>query len=265
MRALLPALVVSLVVNAAPPVPRVVSSPNGQTSIMEAAMVCPTKNEKARKLYNDGNDAEEAGKVAEALKLFDAAAKLDPKFCDAMDNVGLMHRRQGDLDEAIAWYRKSLTVVSKNGSARMNLAAALRMKKDFDASAAEYAALIKVLPEDPEGYYGLASVKLDLDRPKEAVAPLLDAERLYLGMKSPYVSDARVLLGRTYLKLENWAAAAKYLALVVAATPNDANANLQLGTALVKLKKNAEARPYLNKVRALGGVVPDELATEAGL
>ncbi len=171
-------LVSSFAVHAAPP-PIVEPSPNGETSITETPMQCPTANDKARKLYNDGKDAEEAGKMDEALELFQQAVKADPKFCDAMDNMGLTYRRSGKIDEAVEWYRKSIAINAKNGTSRMNLGAALRMKKSYAESAAAYSDLIKALPKDPEGYYGLATIHLDLDKPAEAIEPMLMAEKLY--------------------------------------------------------------------------------------
>jgi hypothetical protein len=53
--------------------------------------------------------------------------------------------------------------------------------------------------------------------------------------------------------------------LVYPDSPNDAPLNLQLGTALLKSKKKAQAKPYLLKVRQLGGEVPADVAAEAGL
>ena len=246
-----------------PPVEEV--SPNGKTSIMETPMMCPTKSKRAREVYNQGKDAEEAGQLPEAIKLFESAVKADPKYCDAMDNLGLSLRRTGKIDEAIGWYRKSIAILPKNGTSRMNLAAALRMKKAYAESAVEYQALIDLIPDDPEGYYGLATVKFDLNKDQEAVVPLLEAEKLYLKINSPYAPDAQRMLGGAYYRLEQWPDAVKYLTLAVEATPVDPKMNLMLGTALVKNKKAAAAKPYLMKAKGLGAPVPPDIATAAGL
>ena len=139
------------------------------------------------------------------------------------------------------------------------------MKKAYPEAAVEYAALIKVLPDDPEGHYGLGAVQLDLNEPKKALAPLLQAEKLYLADGSPYVSDARTMLSRAYFRLEDWANAVRYLELILPATPDDPRLNLQLGTALTKLKKGATAKPYLMKARERGVNIPADVAAEAGL
>lgn len=266
MRALLlVAVVASSLAVAGPPKPKTVSSPNGETSVMESPLVCPSKVTKAKELYNAGLDAEEAGDLQPARDLFQQALKADPKYCDAMDNLGLMYRRAGMLDEAIGWYRKSLQLQSKNGTARMNLAAALRMKNDLPAAATEYAALIKVLPDDPEGHFGAGAVALDQGKPAEAIAPLKEAERLYVAEGSPYVPDARTLLARAYTKLEKWAEAAKVLEALLAAAPGDAQLTLQLGTALVKSGKAAEGKRHLLRARAAGLTIEPDVAAKAGL
>lgn len=265
MRVLLVVAVASSLAVAGPPKPKTVSSPNGETSVMESPLVCPSKVVKAQQLYNSGLDAEEAGDLERARDLFQQALKADPKYCDAMDNLGLMYRRAGLLDEAIGWYRKSLTLQSKNGTARMNLAAALRMKKDLPAAATEYSALIKVLPEDPEGHFGLGAVLLDQGKPADAVKPLLEAERLYVAEGSAYVPDAQVLLVRAYTKLERWADAAKVLEALRAAAPGDAQLTLQLGTALVRSGKVAEGKRLLLQARAAGLNLEPDVAAKAGL
>ena len=182
-----------------------------------------------------------------------------------MDNLGLVYRRAGKLDEAITWYKKSIAVAPKNGTSRMNLAAALRMKKQLPESATEYAGLIKVLPKDPEGHYGLGSVYLDMGKAKEAVAPLLEAEKLYQAEQSPYVRDARVNIADAYYQLEQWPDAAKYFELIYLSSQEDPTTNLRFGTTLLKLKKQARARTILGKARDLGAVVPAEIAKQAGL
>lgn len=245
--------------------PKTVSSPNGKTSVLETAVICPTKNEDARKSYNLGTDLERDGKVAEARAAYEQALKLDPKYCDAMDNLGLSYRHAGQLDEAIAWYQKSIAVQPKNGTSRMNLGAALRMKKDLDGAAAAYQDLVKVLPKDPEGHYGLGSIYVERGKTKEAIPSLLEAERLYLAEKSPYVGDARISLAKGYYAIEDWVGAAKYLELVYPAMPTNVQVNLMLGTALAKAKKNDKAKPYLVKARDLGATVPADLAAQVGM
>lgn len=244
--------------------PRTVSSPNGKSSVAETHVVCPTKNEDARLAYNEGTELEKVGKVPEARAAYERAIALDPKYCDAMDNLGLSHRHAGQLDAAIGWYRKSIAVQPKNATARMNLGAALRMNNDLAGAAAAYAELVKALPKNPEGHYGLGSVLLEQGKPKDAIAPMLEAEKLYLAEASPYVGDARLVLAKTYYALEDWEPAAKYLAHVHQGLPNHRDVNLMLGTALARAKKPAQAKPHLAKAKELGATLPADLAELAG-
>lgn len=239
--------------------PRTVSSPNGKTSVAETAVVCPTKNEDARLAYNEGTDFEKAGKIAEARAAYARAISLDPKYCDAMDNLGLSHRHAGELDEAIAWYRKSIAIQPKNGTSRMNLGAALRMKKDFDGAVVAYGELARVMPKNPEGHYGLGTVYVEQGKLKEAIAPLVEAEKLYVAEGSPYVGDARLALAKIHYRLEDWEPAAKYLTSVHQGLPNHRDVNLMLGIALARAKKPDQAKPYLAKAKELGATLPADL------
>lgn len=56
MRGLLVVAVASSLAVAGPPKPKTVSSPNGETSVMESPLVCPSKVVKAQQLYNSGPD-----------------------------------------------------------------------------------------------------------------------------------------------------------------------------------------------------------------
>ncbi|MFO0595535.1 MAG: tetratricopeptide repeat protein [Myxococcaceae bacterium] len=268
MKNLLSVVVVltSLVSLAGPPQPKVVSTPNGDTSVMEAPMVCPSKNKTASTLYNEGIDLMDAGDLPGAQGKFQKALELDKKYCDAMDNLGLAYRRQGNLDEAIKWYRASIAIVSKNGTARMNLGAALRMKKDYDGAGKEYAAMMKLMPDNPEGFYGLGSVRGDQERWGDAIDPMLKAEELYVSMKSPYVGDARKILGRAYFNVGKWEESLRYNKYVYAEFPNDPYINMRIGTTLVKLGKAAEGKKYLEVARDSKKVELDpDVMKQAGL
>jgi len=57
------------------------------------------------------------GKPAEAMQEYQKAIELDANYCDAMDNLGQLLRSQGELDEAIYWYKRSINLVPGNRAA----------------------------------------------------------------------------------------------------------------------------------------------------
>ena len=46
--------------------------------------------------------------LQEAEPLLRKAIELDPKYCDAMDNLGVVLRRLGNIEQAIEWYKRSI-------------------------------------------------------------------------------------------------------------------------------------------------------------
>ena len=71
------------------------------------------------------------------------------------NNRGVSLERLGRVDEAIAGFRKALSVDPKHKQLKFNLARALQTKGDFDAAADVYRALIREQPDYAEPHIGL--------------------------------------------------------------------------------------------------------------
>src|SRR5712671_2763667 len=110
---------------------------------IRVAVVCPTRDEGAMRAYDGALDAERDRDVRRAEALYREAVQRDPGYCDAMDNLGLLLRREGKIDEAIDWYKKSLAAQPRNRAARANLAVALRVKGRPDEALHEYATMLE--------------------------------------------------------------------------------------------------------------------------
>jgi tetratricopeptide (TPR) repeat protein len=117
-----------------------------------------------------------------------------------MDNMGVLLRRQGKLEEAISWYKKSIQVLPTNPLPHMNLALVYGMLNKYEESIVEYQTLIKIDADDPEGDYGLGSDYLKKNDLPLAIEHLKKAEQLYAKKSSPVISDARYLLGVCYFR-----------------------------------------------------------------
>ena len=57
-----------------------------------------------------------------AKKYYRKAIKKDPKFVEAYDNLGVVYRKLGDLDEAIKCYKTSIELYPDGAMAHQNLA-----------------------------------------------------------------------------------------------------------------------------------------------
>ena len=72
--------------------------------LLSQGLVTSTMNEEARINYNNGTESLSRDELEKAEKYFLKAIELDPLFIDAMDNLGVVYRRQKRYDDAIAVY-----------------------------------------------------------------------------------------------------------------------------------------------------------------
>ncbi len=77
---------------------------------------------KARELMTDGAAWLQEGNFERARKRFQEAIALDPGLPEAFNGVGVTYRMRNDLQTAIAWYKRSLTVDPDFGDAYYNMA-----------------------------------------------------------------------------------------------------------------------------------------------
>ena len=161
-----------------------------------------SKNKKALKFYQEGQDYSTEGKYEMAIVSFNKAVKADSKFAFAWDNLGISYRRIGNYKEAVRCYEKSLEI-DPNGSMPMqNLAVAYEYLRDYDKAGQAYERLIKAYPDNPEGYYGCGRAYYFAENYEKAVNYMFKAYKMYNEAKSPYVNDASKTLDAFYNDLK---------------------------------------------------------------
>ena len=131
---------------------------------------------------------------------------------------------------------------------------------------AEYQLLVQIDPDNPEGYYGLGIVYLDLEQPQEAVTQLKKAEELYAEEASPLITDARYHLGVSYYMLEECKKANEYFELIYSEVHDHPVVNYLLGLCYLSPEtENLElAEKYLMKAQELGVDIPAEVLQKIG-
>lgn len=229
-------------------------------------MICVSGNEEALRLYSEAHAHAKQGDLASSEAKYKAAIELDPKFCDALDNLAVQYRRSGRVDEAIALYERSLAVAPHNQMALQNLGLALQSVDRNDDALRAYDRLIAMAPENPEGWYGTGHVLLFAGRFNEARPPLRQAEALYLKQGSPLVDDVRVMLGIAAGGLGEWREARALLEPLYPHAGRHALVNAVLGQAYLEpdALDVAKARVYLERAAAQGIELPPELWERAG-
>ena len=122
------------------------ATPKSWPSIPKVGVYCVSSSVAALESFREAIDFQKQGKFEEARDAYLPAIELDPGFCDAMDNLGLLLRRQGDLDGAIYWYQRSIEVFPENSVAHQNLAFVYRRQGRYEEALAEYQILSNYLP-----------------------------------------------------------------------------------------------------------------------
>lgn len=158
-----------------------------------------SKNPKAIKEYNKGNDYFRKDDYSNAVTYFEKAVSLDPEFAFAWDNIGVCYRRLGNYDASLNAYQMSLKQVPNNVTALQNIALAYIGKKEYQKAIESYENLAKLDTENPEVYYGIGVVYFENIKDYEkSLDNICKAYSLYIRQNSPYRSDAEKVIQMLY-------------------------------------------------------------------
>ena len=120
----------------------------------------------ARKMYRDAIDMYRQGPVDSAVivnkigiafhqllqldlarKSYQAAIKLDPKYSEAINNLGTIYYAQKNYKKAITYYRRSLKFSGSAASVYSNLGAAYFARKDYKHASEYYEQALRLDPD----------------------------------------------------------------------------------------------------------------------
>ncbi len=119
-----------------------------------------------------------AGRSEEAVRHYQEALRLNPRYSDGYNNLGLVYFGQGQLPEAVAHYREALRLNPDNAEAHSNLGIALLRMGNADEALTEYRQALKINPNYPEAANNLGNLYKRESRPDEAIAAFEQALRL---------------------------------------------------------------------------------------
>lgn len=170
----------------------------------------PTSKE-ALDLYTEGHDYFSKSEFRKSIASYIKAIELEPKFVDAMDNLGNSYRYLGILDSAEFWYNKSIAMYPNGYIAHQNLAIVYLSTSRLEKALNEYDTMILLDAENPEGYFGKANVYIQLKKGDEIVINAQKALTIYRKKHDPYEMDALYLIGVGYYIQGDNKSAIKYL------------------------------------------------------
>jgi protein O-GlcNAc transferase len=114
--------------------------------------------------------AHQAGQIDSAVDLIRRALALRPNYAEAHSNLGNALKDKGQLEEAIASYRQAIRLKSDFADAHNNLGIVLKSVGRLDEAIARYREAIRLKPDFIQGYNNLGIALKNLGRLDEAIA-----------------------------------------------------------------------------------------------
>ncbi len=166
----------------------------------------------------------QAGRLAEARRLYDEVLAAVPGQADALHLLGVLLAQTGEVAHAVALIRQAIARNSRQPDYHANLGNVLRTQGDLDGAIACYRQAVALRPAHADAWSNLGAALA-------AVGDATDAEHAYRQALAvaPQHGDARFNLGVLLAaQTRSEEARAAYEALV-AARPNHAKAHNNLG------------------------------------
>ncbi|HYO63355.1 MAG TPA: tetratricopeptide repeat protein [Pyrinomonadaceae bacterium] len=162
--------------------------------------------------------------------------------------VGDAHLKKGDADKAEESYLEALAAQATNAEALLGLARVWQARGDAERAAAHLGRAKDAVANSPDLLQRFAGVALDLGQKKEGITALQRAVELRPGEPSYHFALGAAWLSHPPDLLGAEEAFGQFLKL----RPDDARAQLLLGYVLLRQKKHAEARAWLERLVASG-------------
>ncbi len=221
-------------------------------------------------LFAQAKGLHKAGRLAEAIALYDRAAGLRPDYAEAHNNLGNALGEAKRFEEAALSLRRAAELRPELAAIHSNLGLALARLKRFEEAAASHRRALELDPELAAGHSNLAMALKELGRLEEAVLhhrravalkpdvaafhhnlgnalsdlgqlePAWAAYRRAIAMRSDF-AEAHSNLGTVLTKLKRYREALASLARAIELNPRLAGAHHNLGNTLMALDRPADA------------------------
>ena len=186
-----------------------------------------------------------AGRLAEAEKIYRDVLAKDPRNADALQLLGLIAHQTGNPDRAVELIRKAITIRPR-AEFYINLAQAYvalgRTRESLEATQRA----VQMAPNIPEGWNNLGTILKELHRIPEAV----DAFRKAISLRPSY-TQAHSNLGNALAQLNQFADAEQSLRRAIELDPRYAAAQTNLGHLLTQQGRLDEAVDWCRRAVAL--------------
>ena len=120
-------------------------------------------------------------RYSEAKKSFERSIKMDRKFADSYNNLGVVFYEQKRYGPAVKQYQKAIAIDGSSASFFSNLGAALFSRKEFDPAVVAYQHALQLDPEVFERT-SRAGVQAQLPSPEDRARYDYTVAKLYAKM-----------------------------------------------------------------------------------
>lgn len=228
-----------------------------------------------------------------AIRLYERALTLAPNEAPILSAMADAQAAQEDVSSALFYAEQARNVAPANAHYYRQLAALHKRAGNLDEAVATYRALVRRFPENVEARLDLAELLTEADRAQEAVAVYEDVERLmggatpriYLQMLQLYrrlndeESVGRILralvelrpdeqlfihlLGQYYMKEHQLDAAIELYEETLATNPDDIEIGLELTELYREQGRTDEADSLMQRLTSTEGASADQLVQRA--
>jgi tetratricopeptide (TPR) repeat protein len=206
-----------------------------------------------------GVELQQGGDLAGAREAYEAALKLIPRRVDALSNLGVIHSRLGQYEQAINNYKAALAIDPKEHDIRLNLGIAYFQIDKYELARVELEQVVKAHPHNVQARFLHGMCLFEIGKLKEAIAEL---EPIYqsqpdnlsfaYALANAYIQDEQIEKGQILVDkvFRNLNSAEAHLILGTVSL-----ARKQLQPAVDELKLAVELNPKLPTAHSQLGVV----------
>ena len=185
---------------------------------------------------NLGSVLVQQGQVDEAIAHFKRALEARPDYVGAYNNLGNALLQKGQVDEAMEQFQKALAFQPDDAMVHNSLGTALLQKGRVDEAIVHYQKALEIIPDSAEACCGLGNALLQKGRVDEAMEQFQKAIRL-----QPDLATAHYDLGNLLLQKGRVDEAITCYQKALKIKPGYAEAHYNLGNAFLQERSVDEA------------------------
>ena len=168
------------------------SAPDGSSSVSVAQFKVP---DRARKIYQKGNEALQKNKLDDAKKYAEKALEIYPTFAEALTLRGILRMNDGATGDGIADFNAAIKADPNYALAYTTLGAAFNQMQKFGDATRTLLRAVAIQPRSWQAYYELAKASLGQGDYKTALKNVSKACEISQEYAPVHLVRAHALLG----------------------------------------------------------------------